>query len=75
MARMIRGSNLVYRTAKPLPRYRGVAPLRRSEGGSFTPIPEWRHYADPDMAPLGRSLTSWGMIRLSLELSLRMYLE
>jgi hypothetical protein len=59
MARMIRGSNLVYRTAKPLPRYRGVAPLRRSEGGSFTPIPEWRHYADPDMAPLGRSLT-WG---------------
>jgi hypothetical protein len=24
-----------------------LGPLRRSSGGSITPIPEWPHYADP----------------------------
>ncbi|MGF6604975.1 hypothetical protein P3T23_009731, partial [Paraburkholderia sp. GAS448] len=24
-----------------------LARLRRSSGGSITPIPEWPHYADP----------------------------
>jgi Transposase and inactivated derivatives len=34
-----------------------VAPLRRSQGGSITPIRHWRLYADPDLAPIRRSLT------------------
>ncbi|MEB8485682.1 hypothetical protein [Acidithiobacillus ferriphilus] len=24
-------------------------------GGAITPTPEWRHYADPEVAPLRRS--------------------